>query len=87
MGLDVRFKREIRAALVGGIVVMVRGAQFQGWDARFIAGALAMAEHRALVEGMDWPAMLGDAREVLGEAASRMIDESLMLQAENPRGR
>ena len=87
MGLDVRFKREIRAALVGGIVVMVRGAQFQGWDARFIAGALAMAEHRALVEGMDWPVMLGEARAMLGAAASRMIDESLMLQAENPRER
>ena len=85
MGLDVRFKREIRAALVGGVVVMIRGAQFQGGDTQFIAGALAMAEHRALVEGLDWKVMLGEAREVLGAGTSRMIDEALRLGAETSR--
>ena len=79
MGLDVRFKSEIRAALVGAVVLIVRGAQYQGGNVQFVAGALVMAEHRALVEGLDWPEMLAEARGSLGSGVAGVIDSALAL--------
>jgi len=81
MGLDVRFKRELRAAILGAVVLVVRGAQRQGGNTMFIAGALAMAEHRALVEGIDWPVLLDDVRQTLGTGTAELIDSALALDA------
>ena len=84
MGLDVRFKHEIRAALIGAVVIIVRGAQHQGGNEQFIAGALVMAEHRALVEGLDWPEMLADVRGSLGSGVAEVLDSALALDASHP---
>ena len=70
---------ECRARLLASIVFVVRCSQYQGGDPQFIAGALALAENRALGEGLDWPAMLADAREALGADVGRLIDAALVL--------
>lgn len=76
-----RFTHEIQAGLIAGVVLVVRQAQSQGCDPMFVAGVLALAEHRALSEGLDWPAMLNDASEVLGIDARRLLDRARQLGA------
>ena len=46
-----------------------------------IAGALAMAEHRVLGEGLDWLGILKDARTALGADVGKLIDQALTLDS------
>ena len=81
MALDIVLKTEIRARLLAGVVFVVRCAQMQGGDPQFIAGVLALAEHRALGEGLDWSGILTDARAALGADVGQLIDGALALEA------
>lgn len=76
-----RFKHEIQAGLVGAVVFVVRCAQRQGGDVMFLSGALALAEHRALVEGLDWKTMLSEARISLGAGTEQLLDAALQIEA------
>ena len=79
MGLDIVLKKEIGERLLAGVVLMARCAQYQGYNEMFVAGALAMAEYRALGEGLDWPAMIEDVRLSLGTDGRKLIDDALRL--------
>ena len=82
MGLDVKFKPELANELTGALVFLVRCAKVQGnADPAFIAGALAMAEHRALAMGLDWPGILQSTRDSLGRDVAGLIDAALALES------
>lgn len=75
------FQDEIGQRLLAAVVLVVRSAQRQGGDPQFIAGVLALAEHRALAEDQDWAALLAQARAALGADVGRLIDAALTLEA------
>jgi len=76
---EVLFRDEVGARLLAGVVLVVRGAQRQGGDPQFVAGVLALAEHQAIAEGLDWAGLLDQARAALGADVGRLIDAALTL--------
>ena len=79
MAVEVYTDKHLRARVLAGLVLAVRVGQSAGADARFLAGALAMAEHDALTFALDWPAILADARDILGADCQELLDGALAL--------
>ena len=79
MSLSIVSHSEIRAHILSGVVLTIRGAQRQGGDQQFIAGVLANAEHNALACSLDWPCILTDAKKILGSGVAALIDQAMTL--------
>jgi len=73
------FIDEVGARLLAGVVLAVRCAQETGGNIDFLRGALTLAEHQALICGLDWASMLANAREALGSDVAGLIDSALEL--------
>ena len=81
MGHDIVLKQEIRSAILAGIVLTIHSARRQGnADPQFIAGILAASEHQAITHGLNYTAILDDARIVLGAPFAQLIDMALQLE-------
>lgn len=70
---------DIQSSCLAGLVLAVRCAQQAGGNVHFIAGALAMAEHDALTFALDWPAIVDQARELLGRDGAELLSGALAL--------
>ncbi|NIV31743.1 MAG: hypothetical protein GWN58_20335 [Anaerolineae bacterium] len=81
MGLDVLFIRDVEAMILAGVVLAVRGAQHQGYDPQFIAGALSQAEHTCIAAKGDWQGLLDQARVMLGADQQGLLDAALKIRA------
>ena len=81
MSLDVHFTRNLEDYTLSGIVLAVRGAQAQGGNTYYLAGALAQGEHMILVSGGNWDHVLQRARTTLGADHRKLLETALRLPA------
>jgi hypothetical protein len=79
VGLDIFQVRDVQAIVLAGMVQAVRGAQHQGGNSLFLAGALMNAEYTCLATKVSWPEVLDEARELLGVDNRKLLDAALQL--------
>ena len=74
MALDLVHIREIRQALIAGLVMAVEVTRANGdGNPAHLAGALALAKHQAAAFGLSWPGLVQDARQALGDPAGGLL--------------
>lgn len=75
---------DIEQLVLAGLMLTLRGAQCQGGNDLYVAGALAHAEHTCIAAHGNWGRVLDQARGSLG-ANRVLIDAALQLEAGNGR--
>lgn len=75
---------DVQGYVLAGVVLAMRGARHQGGNLKYLAGVLSQAEHTCLAVQGDWPALLGQARGLLGAGQRDLLDEVLRLETHAP---
>lgn len=81
--MDVLFVRDIEKIVLSGVILSIRGAQHQGYDAQYLGGVMAQAEHTCIAAKGDWPALLDEARTLLLPNQQLLLDAALQIGSGN----
>ena len=73
---------DIRNRTLAQVVLVVRGAQHQGYDPAFIAGAFALAEAQVTAVGIEWRPFVADVKAQVGAPLSQLVDAALRREIE-----
>lgn len=78
MALDVYFKEDIRAHILSGLMLAIQVAQQTGHgNTEFVRGIVANSQHTALGFQLPWEDMLNDARLLLGDDLTLLLDSAI----------
>ena len=83
MALDVYFVSDLRAAVLAGMVATITTAHASGQNVEYLRGALCAFQHQALNFGIDWPALLSDARRAIGQDVGELLSACVVVEIES----